>query len=95
MVAEEEVAVVEDGHVHGAHLMTAGDALPQEVDPGLEVVAQDLVVVHEIVQNTGLALNPALILQTEQTEQTEMVAQHLVLDPGQGNSQDQGLGLRI
>lgn len=92
MVAEEEVAVVEEGHVHGAHLMTAGDALPQEVDPGLEVEAQDLVVVHEIVQNTGLALNPALILQTEQTE---MVAQHLVLDPGQGNSQDQGLGLRI
>lgn len=56
-MAEEEVAVavVEDVHVHGAHLMTAGDALPQEVDPDLEVEAQDLVVVHEIVQNTDLS----------------------------------------
>lgn len=85
---EEEVVVVED--VHGVDLMTAGDARPQGADQGLEVVAQDSDGVHEIAQNMGLALNPALIPQTEQKEQTElmeMAAQHLVLDPGQGSSQ--------
>lgn len=82
---------VED--VHGAHLMTAGDALPQGVDQGLEVAAQDMVDVHEIAQDMGLVLNLALI---PQTELMEMAVQHLVLDLDLGQDiQGQGLGPRI
>jgi len=91
---EEEAA--ED--VHEAHLMTVGDALPQGADQGLEVAALDLVDVHEIARNTGLALNLVLI---PQTELMEMAVQHLEidldldLDPGQDSIQGQGLGPRI